>query len=143
MFLERLFLAERAKFAGDYPNVEFVLKGKTERLRTCFSGEVDYISLKMVLHEMDEASRYGLMEEAWEVCGKFIITDWFSPQPDNIHRRITNMVEFIAGKEHYRNFRDWCRRGGIDGFLERQKLELLEERLIANGTIKIIKAGAS
>lgn len=132
--------AEKAKRVGDYPNVEFILKGRTEKLKDCIKRNIDYINLKMIVHEMDEAGRNGLMKEAKEISGNFIITEWVFPQPGNVNGIITNMVEFIAGKEHYRNFRDWCNRGGIDGFLERQKLEPIEEKIFKNRTIKIVKA---
>lgn len=132
--------AESAKLAGDYPNVEFILKEKKERLSTCVKKDIDYVNFMLVIHEMDEASRHRLIEEAKEISGNFIITEWISPQPRSIYGLIANIIEFVAGREHHRNFKDWCERGGIDGFLERHKFELIEDKLTKRGTVKVVKA---
>jgi hypothetical protein len=119
-------------------NVEFMLIEKDKRLTEISNQKFDYSILKMVIHEMPEAERMQIITKAKEVSNALIIAEWLAPQPKNMDGKITWFVELIAGKMHFNNFRQWYITGGIDGFLDRHGLAIVQEELFINKTGKIV-----
>lgn len=103
----------------------------------------DYAVMCMFIHEVDEKTRAAVMAEAGKVARSFIIVDYTAPGPGRtapLNHLINRAIEFGAGREHYRNYRDWISRGGLDGFAERQGLAAAGGEVMKPGTVKIIRA---
>ncbi len=123
----------------DYRHVEFRLIEKKTNLSALFDLEFDVTIAKMVLHETSPEIRHRLMDEIKQISKYAILTDWISPQPGGIPGFITRVIEYTAGKEHYRNFLNWCSSGGLDGFVASHRLHVVREKIFKNGTGKILK----
>jgi ubiquinone/menaquinone biosynthesis C-methylase UbiE len=50
------------------------------------------------------------------------------------------MIEWIAGREHFRNNRQFLRQGGLRAFIQRHRLVEVERYNIAMGAIAIVLA---
>jgi hypothetical protein len=50
------------------------------------------------------------------------------------------MIEWIAGREHFRNNRQFLRQGGLRAFIQRHRLVEVERSNIAMGAIAIVLA---
>ena len=120
-------------------NVAFLLIKKNEKLSDIFNQKFDFSILKMVLHEMPEEERTDLLNEARKVSGEIIIIEWLGPQPKNLSGKGTFMNEMMSTVEHFRNFRQWHATGGLDGFLERHGLRVVQEEMFINKTGKIVR----
>jgi len=119
-------------------NVEFSLTEKDRKISDTFNQKFDYSILKMVLHEMPEEERTNLINEAKKISSEMIIVDWVAPQPK--YAGINTLIaELSALKEHFINFKQWHTTGGLDGFLERHGLKIVQEEIFKNKTGKIVR----
>ena len=119
-------------------NVEFSLVQKKIILSGVFKQKFDYAILKMVLHEIPEEERINLINEAKNISNQMIIFDWVAPQPK--YAGINTLIaEISALREHFMNFRQWQIKGGLDGFLKRHGLKVVQEELFKNKTGKIAR----
>lgn len=120
------------------PNVEFLLVRKNDKLSELFTQSFDYTILKMALHEMPEKERSDIIGESKKISKEMIVVDWIAPQPRYAGIN-TYIAEISALREHFMNFRDWQRKGGLDGFLERHHLTIVQENMFVNKTGKIVR----
>jgi SAM-dependent methyltransferase len=120
-------------------HIEFRLIHKNLPLSGIFKNEFDGAIAKMVLHETSPEIRSLMIEDIKKISRYAILTDWIYPQPSGFSGILTQVIEYTAGKEHYYNFQNWCRLGGLDGFVERHHLKVEREKVFKNGTGKILK----
>ena len=119
-------------------NVAFLLVSRNEKLSDIFQQTFDYTILKMVLHEMPEEERTDLIGESKKISNEMIIVDWVAPQPKYAGIN-TFIAEMSALREHFANFRQWQKIGGLDGFLENHRLNVVQEEMFTNKTGKIVR----
>jgi len=94
----------------------------------------DYAVLTYVIHEVNENERIPLINEISQVADKIIIGDFLVPRPKNFTGKLSRIIEFVAGSEHYRNFRNYVANGGIPDLAKKAGLTIISE-------YKNIKAG--
>ena len=87
----------------------------------------DYAVLTYVIHEVNEEERIQLLNEIAQVADKIIIGDYLVPQPTNFSGKLTEIIEFVAGSEHYKNFRSYEANGGIHYLADKAGLSILLE----------------
>jgi demethylmenaquinone methyltransferase/2-methoxy-6-polyprenyl-1,4-benzoquinol methylase len=99
------------------------------------AGEFDQISdrkynlgvLSFVIHEMDHQERLSVLSAAKKTVSKLIILDYHTPHPKSFWGQMTRLIEYFAGKEHFRNFKDYLLRDGLDGILEEAGLIISDQ----------------
>ena len=96
----------------------------------------DYAIMTYVIHEVNEYERVELLQNISKVADKIIIGDYLIPQPTNFSGKLTQIVEFIAGKEHYQNFKNYEANGGIPFLAHYAKLKIITD--IKNATNQIV-----
>ena len=80
-------------------------------------GYFDYASISLALHEKERDVRDLVISEIKRVVkkgGGIVFIDFQAPMPGNIHSYIIKMIEFFAGKDHFRCFNDYMKQGGFD-----------------------------
>jgi ubiquinone/menaquinone biosynthesis C-methylase UbiE len=87
----------------------------------------DYAVLTYVLHEVAEEDRARLLDEVVRIAGKVVVGDYLVPVPGGFLSLLNEVVERVAGRDHYRNFRSYVARGGIAGMVASLDLEILQE----------------
>jgi len=87
----------------------------------------DYAVMTYVIHEVNEEDRIPLLNEIAQVADKIIIGDYLIPCPNDFAGKIVKTVEFIAGTEHYWNFRTYEANGGIQYLADKAGLSILKE----------------
>jgi demethylmenaquinone methyltransferase/2-methoxy-6-polyprenyl-1,4-benzoquinol methylase len=78
----------------------------------------DGVILSLSLHEKTSATRAGIF---WEACrvlkrdGTMLIADFTAPgeKASLTGHPLVNAVEWMAGRDHYRNFKSYIEQGGI------------------------------
>ncbi len=91
------------------------------------NARFDYAVLTYVIHEVDEKERIRLLLEIATIADKIIIGDYLVPRPNGFWSNLTEVIEFIAGKEHYRNFKNYVANGGIDYLANKAGLKNIKE----------------
>ena len=102
-----LILAENPndKISFQHKNISAIISGGKEQF--------DYAVMTYVIHEVDEEKRVNLLKETAQVADKIIIGDYLVPKPKGFWSGLNEIVEFVAGSEHYRNYKNYSANGGI------------------------------
>jgi len=87
----------------------------------------DYAVSTSVIHEVDEKERLTLLTEMAQVADKIIIGDYLVPKQNGIAGRLTEIIEYIAGSEHYQNYKSYIANGGIYHLAEKAGLKIIDE----------------
>ena len=92
----------------------------------------DFAVLSYVIHEMDERKRPGLLRSLAGTADKIIMVDYMVPRPPGIRTIFDELVEFVAGRENYRDFRSFVDGNGLTGLVETAGLKVIQEVRSAN-----------
>ena len=98
----------------------------------------DYAVLTYVLHEVAAEDRAVLLHDIASVADRVIIGDYLVPVPGGFSSLINEVVERVAGRDHYRNFRSYVARGGITGEIATTDMKLLQEFKGTPGTSHLV-----
>lgn len=120
--------ASKQKTKRNLGNVDFVY-GDAGRVSEIFSQSFDYVTALWCLHEMDYQSRHRVIAGCLSLTNRVILVDYASPFPRNIAGAVQTLIELSAGKRHYAGFRDWQERGGLDGFIKQENLDVQRRKL--------------
>jgi len=113
------------------------------------SGSFDLAFLMLTLHEMREPMRLSVLQEAARLTsgrGNIMVVD-FNKGPlaagkGWLYRGVQVAAEISAGREHFRNYRDYMARGGLLPLLERAGLEPLRSKVVSGGNTILALAKA-
>jgi len=97
---------------------EIIIKGKTH---------FDFAILTYVIHEINEEERIPLLNEIALVADKIIIGDYLVPKPKGFGSFLSEVIEFIAGAEHYKNYKSYVANGGIHYLANKTGLKIIKE----------------
>jgi SAM-dependent methyltransferase len=102
----------------------------------------DVAILTYVVHEMDRSLRLDLLAVLAESAREIIIVDYLAPQPRNFAGLLNELIEYVAGIDHYRNFRSFLQAQGLSGLGRSAGLSVMrEERNSPPGTHTVVLAG--
>lgn len=87
----------------------------------------DYAVLTYVIHEVDENERAPLIKSISSLADKIIIGDYLVPRHKGFWNLLNELVEFAAGKEHYKNFKNFVRKGGLTNLAVETSFRILKE----------------
>lgn len=91
------------------------------------ANRYDYAVLTYVLHEMDESARQAILETLSKAAHEIIIVDYLAPQPKTFLGIVNAMVEYVAGLDHYRNFKSFLAANGLTGLAKTAGLSIVKE----------------
>jgi ubiquinone/menaquinone biosynthesis C-methylase UbiE len=106
-------------------------------------GRFDFTSISLALHEKDAALVDMILSEMKRVTRKdgfLVFADFNTPLPRTIVGYSIRIIEFFAGKQHYRCFRDYLIAGGLHAILERGGLMPLKQKNVKGGGIALAMA---
>ena len=104
-------------------------------------GSMDLVMTSLTLHEMSVCHRDAVFDEMVRVLcegGRLLLND-FMPGPYAFPagwgvRAFILILEIMAGREHYRNGREFLRRGGLASLVGDAPLKVLDEVRLGAGT---------
>lgn len=119
------------------------------RLLPFDDGAFDLVLVSLVLHELAPDKRHSVLEEVARVLsteGRLVLTE-FTPNPrglrGHIHRGVSWVVERLAGREHFRQFRRFVRTGGLPAALPAAGLAIEATQPTPDENIAVYLAGRS
>ena len=103
----------------------------------------DCASISLGLHEMEREERNRAVSEMKRVVkkeGVLMFIDFQVPLPGNLFAYLIRAVEFLAGRDNYRCFRDYLAQGGLKQILKENRLTGQREALLLRRNLQVIKA---
>jgi demethylmenaquinone methyltransferase/2-methoxy-6-polyprenyl-1,4-benzoquinol methylase len=103
----------------------------------------DLVFTSLFLHELGESARAAAMSEMARVAkpgGHVLVIDYYvgSLRPKGyLTRSVSTVAERIAGRDHYRNWRDFLGSGGIAGMAPKAGLRITREKVVAGGNMAL------
>jgi len=102
----------------------------------------DHASISMGLHEKKGTSGDRIVSEMRRVVkkdGTLAIVDYRVPYPMDRYGRVIRLLEQMAGRDHYRCFREFISNGGLSSLLSRHGLEEDKREDVGRMPICILK----
>ena len=87
----------------------------------------DYVVMTYVIHEVNPDQRIKLLEQMAQIADKIIIGDYMVPVNKGFWSALNDVVEFLAGKEHYNNFLNFVANKGLSALVDKAGLKIVEE----------------
>jgi SAM-dependent methyltransferase len=87
----------------------------------------DYAILTYVIHEVNKEEGVELLKEISLIADRILIGDYVVPGSKGFGTLLSEVIEFIAGREHYRNYKSYVADGGIKYLAERAGLRIIDE----------------
>jgi len=107
-------------------NISFI-HGDAKNINEKINKKFDYAVLTYMIHELDLSERNNVLKQAKQSAEYLIIGDYISPQPKNHIGLLNKIVEFVAGREHYSNFKSFQKNGGLKNLAEINNLKIVKE----------------
>ena len=96
-----------------------------------FLGETatryNYAVLTYVVHEMDKSLRQVMLVELAKAAHEIIIADYLAPQPRTLAGLVNELLEYVAGPDHFRNFKSFLAADGLTGLVRECGLSIVKE----------------
>jgi SAM-dependent methyltransferase len=87
----------------------------------------DYAVLTYVVHEIDETVRQAILDVLSKAAREIIIVDYLAPQPRSFTGIVNELIEYVAGPDHYRNFKSFVAADGLVGLTKQVGLSISSE----------------
>lgn len=113
---------------GDY-NINYYNEDATS---TPFESEsFDVAIISFAIHEKDRVTQEKFLEEAYRILKKgstllIVDYDYDNKTPEIVEGFIT-MIEKMAGKEHYNNYRNYVKNNGLLSLIDEDKFKLMKK----------------
>lgn len=118
----------KENLGGENKKIEFV-HGNALELND--GRKYDYAVLTYVIHEMDYQDRISLLKGLKNVADKIIIGEYMVPHPKGFWGSVNFVVEFLAGADHFKNFKHFINNGGVESLAQEAGFEI-EKKILNN-----------
>jgi demethylmenaquinone methyltransferase/2-methoxy-6-polyprenyl-1,4-benzoquinol methylase len=105
------------------------------------SGSIDLVMISLALHEKKHESASAILSEAYRILksGSSIIVSDFNISPDvrRYVRSTVTFIEFLAGGEHFQNYKAYVGNGGLRPLMEESPFKIKRSLGVAMGAISV------
>ena len=124
--IKNISVAENKLHEIKSANISFVHAG-LEMFLTHNDVRFDYSVISYVLHEIEPDERIKIIKLLAEKSQSIIVIEYLVPRPKNFWGVLNEVIEFAAGKDHYRNFKIFVKEGGVKGMADKAGLKIIKE----------------
>lgn len=106
------------------------------------AGSFDLLVYALVLHET-AANAEALLRTGFSLAPLALVLEWRLPERnlDCLFRFWVPGIERLAGREHFRRYRQFMRRGGVGGLAGRIGVRVLYEQPLRGGSLVLALLG--
>lgn len=98
----------------------------------------DAAIMTLALHQFDPNVHSPILSEMKRVANRIIIVDYAVPLPKNYAGIGSRVAEFLAGKEHNRNFKQFYKLAGLNAILPANNLIIQKSVLFGKGAFQLV-----
>jgi ubiquinone/menaquinone biosynthesis C-methylase UbiE len=139
--IKMIKMAKKDKRKKDLKNVSFQIADASSL--PFKNNSFNYASISFALHEKERVVRDRIISEMKRVVksgGNLIFIDFQVPLPKNLYSYFIKTVEYLAGRDHFRGFKDYLGQGGLEGIVNKNQLLIEKRENIKSGIATIMKA---
>ena len=129
--------AGHTKRKHGFQNTEFRVCDASD-LTTLNKHEFDVATLSLALHQFSPQLYTSVLNEMKRIAKKIIIVDYAVPLPENFWGTGSKMIEYLAGREHYRNFRTFYKKGGLESILKENDMTIETTEYFAKNIFHLV-----
>jgi len=118
-------------------NAEFLICDATD-LSIFQDKTFDFAILSLALHQFSPNLYQPILSEMKRVAKTIILLDYAVPLPKNYVGVGSRIAEFMAGREHNRNFKKYYQLGGLNTILPTNNLQIQKTRFLAKGAFQLV-----
>ncbi|MBN2150797.1 MAG: class I SAM-dependent methyltransferase [Candidatus Lokiarchaeota archaeon] len=119
--------------------VEFVHRDIVDYLNHA-NERFDHVVFSFSLHEMEPATRAGLVSKAGAIARDVIIADFNMPGWDNAWGVVNTVTEALSNLTHFSRYIDFINRGGIPALVRQAGMRVVEQRADSSKRLSITRA---
>ena len=102
----------------------------------------DVAILSLALHQFEPELHSIILNEMKKVAKRIIIVDYSVPLPKNYTGAGSKLAEFLAGRDHNRNFKKYCHLGGLNQILPENGLTIHKSVLFGKNAFQLVVCSA-
>jgi ubiquinone/menaquinone biosynthesis C-methylase UbiE len=118
-------------------NVEFFVADATN-LSLFADNEFNIATMSLALHQFSPEIYTPILGGLKRVAEKIIIVDYSVPLPKNAAGYASRIIEFLAGKTHHKNFRNYYKCGGLNKILVSNQLTIEKSKWFGGGAFQLV-----
>jgi demethylmenaquinone methyltransferase/2-methoxy-6-polyprenyl-1,4-benzoquinol methylase len=114
--------------------------------KTSFKNNTfDLVIISFAIHEKDRDTQTKMLNEANRLIkedGLMLIVDYdFNKSKFNLGKLVITVIEKIAGKEHYHNFKNYIKNNGLLTLIDKNNFQLMKQnkKIFKTVTISLYK----
>ena len=133
-------MINRAKSTGKKRNisiVEFFVCDATN-LSIFVTGSFDVAIMSLALHQFHPDLHSPVLSEMNRIAKRMIIVDYAVPLPKNYAGIGSRVAEFLAGKKHNSNFKEYYQLGGLNAILPSNNLAIQKSVSFGKGAFQLV-----
>ncbi|MHB8336427.1 MAG: class I SAM-dependent methyltransferase [Ignavibacteriaceae bacterium] len=123
----------------NFSNVNFI-HTDASALTKQLEGKFDYSIITYAIHEMPPEERVAVINQLKLISDKIIIGEYAVQTKSKMWNIVNELVEFSAGKDHYKNYKLFLRSGGVNSLVKQCGLKIISEVINEPITSHIILA---
>lgn len=119
------------------PNSTFIVNDASD-LSIFKSKRFDVAIMTLALHQFPAELFSLILTEMKRIANKTIIVDYAVPLPKNYAGIGSKLAEFLAGREHNRNFKEYSRLGGLNQILPEKGFKINKSERFGKGAFHMV-----
>ncbi|MHB1687002.1 MAG: class I SAM-dependent methyltransferase [Ignavibacteriaceae bacterium] len=123
---KNISVANKRLSEKNFANVSFIHANAAE-LKGRFNKIFDYSIITYALHEMPPEERVAVINQLKILSDKIIIGEYAVQKVSRLWNVVNELVEFSAGKDHYKNYKLFLRSGGVNSLVKQCGLKIISE----------------
>jgi ubiquinone/menaquinone biosynthesis C-methylase UbiE len=122
---------------NEFSHIEFKVLDATKEWP--FSDyQFDVAILSLALHQFAPEYYFVILNELKRVASRKLIVDYAVPLPRNYIGTGSRVAEFLAGRQHNRNFKQFVKRGGLPVILPGHRFVIEQEHYFAKKAFQLV-----
>lgn len=135
---EMIITAQNTATKKKVSNILFEQADATDLSRFT-DNSFDVAVTSMSTHQFDRAVAVKVLSEMRRVARRIIVADYNCPMVPGAAATLARTIEFLAGGDHYRNFRTYMNHGGIKSLAKEAGLKITGIKVRGSGVFVVVK----